>query len=81
MLLYLIVKNHSFVDGNKRIAAACFLYFLQKNNVLYENNFPILSDNTLFALTLLVAESDPAEKDTMKQIVVSILNRSVLGNC
>ena len=81
MLLYLIVKNHSFVDGNKRIAAACFLYFLQKNNVLYKNNLPILSDNTLFALTLLVAESDPAEKETMKQIVVSILNRPVLGNC
>lgn len=83
MLLYLIVnvKNHSFVDDNKRIAAACFLYFLQRNNVLYENNLPILSDNTLFALTLLVAESDSAEKDTMKQIIVSILNRPVFGNC
>ncbi len=76
MLLYLIVKNHSFVDGNKRIAAACFLYFLQKNGILYKNNLPVLNDGTLFALTLLVAESKMDEKETMKRIIVSVLNKS-----
>ncbi|MFQ6723532.1 MAG: RhuM family protein [Opitutales bacterium] len=75
MLLYLIVKNHSFVDGNKRIAAACFLYFLQKNGILYKNNLPVLNDGTLFALTLLVAESKMDEKETMKRIIVSVLNK------
>lgn len=76
MLLYLIVKNHSFVDGNKRIAAACFLYFLQKNGILYKNNLPVLNDGTLFALTLLVAESKMDEKETMKRIIVSVLNKA-----
>ena len=53
MLLYLIVKNHSFTDGNKRIGASCFLYFLNQNNILYKNDKPILDNGTLFALTLL----------------------------
>ena len=74
MLLYLITKNHSFSDGNKRIAASCFLYFLDKNNMLYKNNIPIIDNVTLFALTLLIAESKPEEMDVMKQIVVSVLN-------
>lgn len=74
MLLYLITKNHSFSDGNKRIAASCFLYFLDKNNMLYKNNIPIIDNGTLFALTLLIAESKPEEMDVMKQIVVSVLN-------
>lgn len=75
MLLYLITKNHSFSDGNKRIAASCFLYFLEKNNILYKNNLPIIDNGTLFALTILIAESNPKEMETMKQILVSVLNR------
>lgn len=75
-LLYLIVKNHSFVDGNKRIGASCFLYFLDKNNMLYDDiGQNLIDDSTLFALTLLIAESNPAEIDTVKQVVISILNR------
>ena len=75
MLLYLITKNHSFSDGNKRIAASCFLYFLEKNGILYKNNLPIIDNGTLFALTILIAESNPKEMETMKQIVVSVLNQ------
>ena len=74
-LLYLITKNHSFSDGNKRIAASCFLYFLDKNNMLYKNNSPIIDSSALFALTLLIAESKPEEMDIMKQIVISVLNK------
>ena len=74
-LLYLITKNHSFSDGNKRIAASCFLYFLDKNNMLYKNDLPIIDANALFALTLLIAESKPEEMDIMKQIVISVLNK------
>jgi len=75
-LLYLIVKNHSFVDGNKRIGASCFLYFLDKNNMLYGDSGQNLIDGaTLFALTLLIAESHPSEIETVKQVVISVLNR------
>ena len=76
MLLYLIVKNHSFVDGNKRIGASCFLYFLDKNNILYQQGIPIIDNNTLFALTLLIASSKPEEMETTKKIVMSVLNRA-----
>lgn len=79
MLLYLIVKNHSFVDGNKRIAAACFLYFLKKNNMLYsKDGKTLLSNDTLASLTLFIAESKSDEMETVKQLTVSILNRKVL---
>lgn len=74
MLLYLITKNHSFSDGNKRIAASCFLYFLEKNGILYRDNKPVIDNAALFALTLLIAESNPSEMDVMKQIVISLLN-------
>ena len=74
-LLYLITKNHSFSDGNKRIAASCFLYFVDKINLLYKNNLPIIDASALFALTLLIAESKPEEMDIMKQIVISVLNK------
>ncbi|MBE6444933.1 MAG: Fic/DOC family protein [Alphaproteobacteria bacterium] len=74
MLLYMLVKNHSFTDGNKRIGAACFIHFLEKNNMLYQNGAPILDNATLFALTLLIASSKPEEKDTMKQVILSVLN-------
>jgi len=75
MLLYFIVKNHSFTDGNKRIGASCFLYFLDKNDLLYKNEKPIIDNGTLFALTLLIAESKPVEMETVKNIVISVLNR------
>ena len=79
ILLYLVVKNHSFVDGNKRIAAALFLYFLEKNNLLTTpDGQKIISNDGLAALTLLIAISKPAEKDTMIQIVITILNRKQL---
>ena len=75
MLLYLIVKNHSFVDGNKRIAAASFLYFLNKNNLLYKSDGKaVIDDNTLFALTILVAESDKSEMEITKNMIITILN-------
>ena len=76
-LLYLIVKNHSFLDGNKRIGASCFLYFLDKNSLLYDDlGCTIIDDATLFALTLLIAESKPEEMDTVKKVTISILNRN-----
>jgi len=80
-LLYLIVKNHSFVDGNKRIAAACFLYFMEQNNLLFNAvNEPILSNDALASLTLFIASSNSEESDTVKKLVVSILNRSKSNN-
>lgn len=74
MLLYFLVKNHSFTDGNKRIGAACFLYFLDKNGILYQNNAQIIDNAALFALTVLIAESKPEEKEMMKQVIISVLN-------
>ncbi|MEM6724495.1 MAG: Fic family protein [Bacteroidota bacterium] len=77
MLLYLITKNHSFVDGNKRIAAACFLLFLEKNKLLFTHeNKPILSNEALAALTLYIASSQPEELETVKRLIVSVLNRN-----
>lgn len=77
MLLYLVVKNHSFIDGNKRIAAACFLLFLLRNNLLYNNqNQCIISNEALASLTLFVASSKPEEMETVKRLLISVLNRS-----
>lgn len=76
-LLYLIVKNHSFVDGNKRIGAACFLYFLERNDCLYSTaGRTVISNEALAALTLFVATSKSDEMETVKQFVISILNRT-----
>ncbi len=76
-LLYFITKNHSFVDGNKRIAAACFVYFLKQNGALLkEDGQPIIDNNTLAALTLFIATSKTEESDIVKQLVISILNRN-----
>jgi prophage maintenance system killer protein len=76
MLLYLIVKNHCFVDGNKRIAAACFLHFLNRNNMLFNHDKqPIISNKALASLTLFVAVSNSEEMETVKRLIVSILNR------
>ncbi len=75
-LLYFIVKNHAFSDGNKRIAAAIFIYFLNANAILYrEDGSKRLADNALVALTLLIAESKPEEKDTIVKVVVNLINR------
>jgi len=78
-LLYLIVKNHSFVDGNKRIAAACFLLFLQKNNALFLNQKPIISNGTLASLTLFIATSKPEEMEIVNQLTISIIKRNREG--
>ncbi len=76
MLLYLVVKNHSFSDGNKRIAAMLFLWFLNNNHVLYaEDGHKRIADNTLVALTLMIAESRTEEKDVMVKVVVNLTNK------
>ena len=78
MLLYLIVKNHAFVDGNKRIAAACFILFLDRNQLLYNvQGQTIISNEALASLTLFVASSKSEEMETVKQLLVSILNRKM----
>lgn len=76
-LLYFVVKNHAFSDGNKRIAAALFIYFLGTNGILYRpDGSKRLADNALVALTLLIAESRPNEKDTIAKVIVSLINRN-----
>ena len=76
MLLYLVVKNHSFSDGNKRIAAMLFLWFLDRNGILYSpNGGKRIADNTLVALTLMIAESRTEEKDVMVKVVVNLINK------
>ncbi len=76
-LLYFIVKNHSFVDGNKRIAASIFLWFLEKNGLLYrQGGTKRIADNALVALTLLIAESDPGEKDIIAKVIVNLINKN-----
>lgn len=75
-LLYLTVKNHSFSDGNKRIAAFLFLWFLEKNGILYrEDGSRLLDNNTLVALTLMIAQSRTEEKDVMTKVVVNLINK------
>ena len=76
MLLYLVTKNHSFSDGNKRIAATLFLWFLNNNHILYRaDGSKRLADNTLVALTLMIAESRTEEKDVMVKVVVNLINQ------
>lgn len=72
-LLYFVVKNHSFSDGNKRIAAAVFLYFLDKNNHLFINGEKVIDDNTLVAITIMIAESKPDEKEIMVNLIMNFL--------
>jgi len=77
MLLYLVVKNHSFSDGNKRIAAFLFLWFLEKNGILYKaGGSRLIENNTLVALTLMIAQSKTEEKDMMTKVVVNLINRN-----
>ncbi len=77
MLLYLVVKNHSFSDGNKRIAAMLFLWFMENNGILYgKDGHKRIADNTLVALTLMIAESRTEEKDVMVKVVVNLINKN-----
>lgn len=77
MLLYLVTKNHSFSDGNKRIAATLFLWFMNNNGILYrEDGSKRIADNTLVALTLMIAESRTEEKDVMVKVVVNLINKN-----
>ena len=71
--LYLITKNHTFIDGNKRIAATLFIYFLEFYNILFKDNKRIIDNNTLVALTLLIAQSNPKEKDILVDLVMNFL--------
>lgn len=77
MLFYLVVKNHSFSDGNKRIAAFLFLWFLEKNGILYKSDgSKLIGNNTLVALTLMIAESRTEEKDVMVKVVINLINKN-----
>ena len=71
--LYMIIKNHVFIDGNKRIGATLFIYFLQFYNILYKNGKQVIDNNTLVALTLLIAQSNPKEKDLIIDLVMNFL--------
>ena len=73
-LLYLVTKNHSFLDGNKRIAATVFLYFLDINNALIIDGRKRIEDHTLVALTIMIAESRPQEKEMMISVVLNCMN-------
>lgn len=78
-LLYFVIKNHSFSDGNKRIAAFLFVWFLEKNSILYkQDGSRKIADNALVALTLMIAESKPDEKDMMVKVVVNLINNNNL---
>ena len=72
--LYLITKNHTFIDGNKRIAATLFIYFLEFYNILYNENGQVIDNNTLVAITLLIAQSNPKEKEILIDLVMNFLN-------
>ena len=70
----MIVKNHVFVDGNKRIATTLFIYFLNYYGILYKDNREVIDNNTLTALTLLIAESNPKEKEVMIDLIINFLS-------
>ena len=72
--LYMTVKNHVFVDGNKRIAATLFIYFLNYYDILYKDDKQIIDNNTLAALTLLIAESNPKEKEVIIDLIRNFLD-------
>ena len=71
--LYMIVKNHVFIDGNKRIAATLFIYFLNYYGILYRNDKEVIDNNTLVALTILIAQSNPKEKNIIVDLIVNFL--------
>ena len=74
--LYLIIKNHTFIDGNKRIAATLFIYFLKFYNILFNNDKPVIDNNTLVAMTLLIAQSNPKEKEILIDLVMNFLKNN-----
>lgn len=79
IVFYLVVKNHSFSDGNKRIAAMLFLWFMENNGILYsQDGHKRIADNTLVALTLMIAVSRTEEKDVMAKVVVNLINKNNL---
>jgi len=69
----LIVKNHTFIDGNKRIGATLFIYFLNSYNILYKNGKQVIDNNTLASLTILVAQSNPKEKQIIVDLIMNFL--------
>ena len=73
-LLYLVVKDHAFIDGNKRIGATLFIYFLNKYNILYKDNIKVIDNNTLACMTILIAMSNPKEKDIIIDLVMNFLS-------
>ncbi len=73
--LYMIVKNHVFIDGNKRIAATLFIYFLNYYNILYKDNKQVIDNNTLTAITLLVAQSNPKEKEILIDLIINFITK------
>jgi len=76
-LLYFLIKNHSFIDGNKRIGASIFLWYLKENKLLYRSDgSKRIADNALVALTLMIAESNPKEKETIVKVIVNLINKS-----
>lgn len=74
-MLYLVTKNHVFIDGNKRIAATLFIYFLDFYNLLYNDNGMVIDNNTLVAVTILIAQSDPKEKEVLVDLVMNFLEK------
>lgn len=72
--LYFFIKNHSFSDGNKRIAAFLFVWFLERNNLLYFEGKKMIDDNALVALTLMIAESKPDDKDMMIKVIINLIS-------
>lgn len=79
-LLYFVTKNHSFLDGNKRIAATMFLYFLDRNNALFVGGRKVMDDSTIVAVTVMIAESEPNEKDAMVALVMNFLAMGLGGH-
>lgn len=73
--MYLIIKNRVFIDGNKRIAATLFIYFLEFYNLLYKDGKQVIDNNTLVAITLLIAQSNPKEKEILVDLVMNFLSR------
>ena len=75
--LYMIIKNHTFIDGNKRIAATLFIYFLEYYNLLFKDGVRVIDNNTLVAITLLIAQSNPKEKDIMIDLIMNFICNSI----
>ena len=81
-LLYFLIKDHPFVDGNKRIGASLFLWFLEKNEALYRSDgIKRIADTALVAMTLLIAESKPAEKDLLTRVLINLINWREAEQC